>query len=259
MDRSRRLNGEVALVTGGAGGVGEGIVLALAAEGCHVIVNYLDGPDAAERVAAEAREFDVQAITMQGDVRRTADVDRMVADICTRLGSLTILVNNAGIQTWVPLLDMSDEEWDAVIETNLRGCFLGTRSAGRAMKANGRGSIVNIGSGSNKVPFPGLASYTASKGGIEMFTKVSAAELGRFGIRVNCIAPGAVEVERTRKELPDYAGQWGAVTPLGRVGFPADVGRAVAMVCGPDAAFITGQTIWVDGGLFTQPPWPGKT
>jgi NAD(P)-dependent dehydrogenase (short-subunit alcohol dehydrogenase family) len=126
------------------------------------------------------------------------------------------------------------------------------------MKDFGGGTIVNIGSGCNKVPFPGLVAYTASKGGIEMLTKLAAVELARHGIRVNCIAPGAIEVERTRLELDDYAGTWGAITPLRRVGTPQDIASAVLFMVTPASSFITGQTLLVDGGLFSQPPWPRK-
>ena len=173
-----------------------------------------------------------------------------------RFGRLDVLVNNAGVQTWKAFLDLTEEDWDRVIDTNLKGCFLCTQAAARHMKDHGGGSIVNIGSGSNKVPFPQLSSYTASKGGIEMLTRVTAVELGPYGIRVNCVAPGAVEVERTRQEKPDYAGSWGAVTPLRRIGTPDDVGRVVVFLASDASAFVTGQTIGVDGGLFTQAVWP---
>ncbi len=176
-----------------------------------------------------------------------------------RFGRLDVLVNNAGTQTWTPFLDVTLAEWERVIRTNLTGCFLCTQAAARRMKSSGGGTIVNIGSGCNKVPFPGLVAYTASKGGIEMLTKVSAVELAPLGIRVNCVAPGAVEVERTRLEVDDYAGTWGAITPLRRVGQPDDIANAVRFLASPDAAFITGQTVWVDGGLFTQPPWPDRS
>ena len=124
------------------------------------------------------------------------------------------------------------------------------------MKRDGGGRIVNIGSGCNKTPFPNLVSYTASKGGIEMFTKVAAMELGRHGITVNCVAPGAIEIERTKLEAADYGQTWAALTPLNRVGNPFDVARAVVFFAGEGAAFVTGQTLWVDGGLFTHPNWP---
>ena len=175
-------------------------------------------------------------------------------EVTAAFGSLDILVNNAGVQTWTPFLDVTESEWDLVIRTNLKGCFLCTQTAARAMSRGG--VVVNIGSGCNKVPFPGLVAYTASKGGIEMLTKVAAVELAPRKIRVNCVAPGAVEIERTRLEVDDYAGTWGAVTPLGRVGQPEDIARTVRFLASDDSAFITGQTIWVDGGLFTQPPWP---
>ena len=118
------------------------------------------------------------------------------------------------------------------------------------------GSIINIGSGANKRPFPNLIDYGASKGGIERLTQVAAVELGPEGIRVNCVAPGAIEIERTKLESDDYAGTWGPITPVRRIGVPKDVGDAVVFLASEAASFITGQTIYVDGGLFTQAPWP---
>jgi NAD(P)-dependent dehydrogenase (short-subunit alcohol dehydrogenase family) len=172
------------------------------------------------------------------------------------LSSFSILVNNAGVQTWKPLLELEESEWDRVLNTNLKGTFLCSQRAARHMKEHGGGSIINIGSGCNKVAFPNLVDYTASKGGIEMFTTVAAAELGRYNIRVNCVAPGAVEIERTQNEAGDYAGTWAKLTPLGRVGQPVDVARMVAFLASDVADFVSGQTIWVDGGLFTKPAWP---
>ena len=180
----------------------------------------------------------------------------MFENVLGHFPRLDILVNNAGCQVFKPLLELEEAEWDRVIDTNLKGCFLCTQQAARHMKQAGGGRIVNIGSGCNKWAFPNLVSYTASKGGIEMFTKVAAAELGRYGITVNCVAPGAVDVERTKLEAPDFAGTWASLTPLGRVGQPLDVARAVAFFAGEGAEFVSGQTLWVDGGLFTRPAWP---
>ncbi len=121
------------------------------------------------------------------------------------------------------------------------------------------GSIVNIGSGANRVPFPSLGDYCASKGGIEMLTKVAAVELGKHKIRVNCVAPGAIENDRTKRESPDYGKTWGSITPLGRVGNERDVADAVAFLVSPNASFITGHTLYVDGGLWTRGQWPYET
>ena len=250
------LEGKTALITGASKGVGRGIALELARRGADVAINYNADREGAEETAAEVHECGRRAVVVQGNVAVSAEVDRVFDAALEAFGRLDILVNNAGVQTFAPLLELSEEEWDRVIDTNLKGCFLCTRRAGRHMKENGGGRIVNIGSGCNKLAFPKLVSYTASKGGIEMFTKVSAVELGPWRITVNCVAPGAIEIERTRHEAPDFAGSWAAQTPLGRVGTPLDVARAVAFFASADAEFISGQTLFVDGGLFSRPVWP---
>jgi 3-oxoacyl-[acyl-carrier protein] reductase len=252
------LAGATALVTGADRGIGKGIAIELARAGANVAINYLDDPQLAQVAVAELEALGVSAFAVQADVRSKAQVTEMFARVVERAGRLDIHVNNAGIQTWKRLLDVEEDEWDLVIATNLKGCFLCTQAAARYMKDHGGGSIVNIGSGCNKVAFPDLVAYTASKGGIEMFTKVAAVELGPHGIRVNCVAPGAVEVERTKLEDPDYAGTWGRITPLGRVGQPADIGRVVTYLSSAEASFVTGQTIWVDGGMYSRAPWAYK-
>lgn len=143
--------------------------------------------------------------------------------------------------------------------TNLRGTFLNTKTAAKAMTGFGGGSIVTLGSGCNKVAFPRLVDYSASKGGIEQFTKVAASELGPHGIRVNCIAPGAIATERTAAEAGDYAATWAPLTPLRRVGVPQDLVGPLLFLISDAASFITGQTIYVDGGVFCQAPWPYPT
>lgn len=252
------LEGKHALVTGASKGVGKGIALELARAGCNIAINYNSDKKGAEETAKEIEALGRTAIVTQGNVGLSKDVDRMFAEVLAAFPSgIDILVNNAGVQTWKTLLELTEEDWDRVIDTNLKGCFLCTQRAALQMKEHGRGGrIVNIGSGSNKLAFPNLVDYTASKGGIEMFTKVSAAELGKYGIAVNCVAPGAVEIERTKLEAGDYAGTWSKVTPLGRVGVPSDIGKAVVFFSGEQADFVTGQTLWVDGGLFSKPHWP---
>jgi NAD(P)-dependent dehydrogenase (short-subunit alcohol dehydrogenase family) len=250
------LESKTALVTGASKGVGKGIALELARAGANIVANYNRDAAGADATVAEIRGMGREAFAVQGDVGIAADVDRMFGAALERFPRLDILVNNAGVQTWKPLLDLTEAEWDRTIDTNLKGCFLCTQRAARHMREQGGGHIVNIGSGCNKIAFPNLVDYTASKGGIEMFTKVAAVELGRYHITVNCVAPGAVEIERTKNEAGDYAGTWAKLTPLGRVGQPVDVARAVAFLASDAAEFITGQTIWVDGGLFSKPSWP---
>jgi 3-oxoacyl-[acyl-carrier protein] reductase len=254
--KARWLEGNKALVTGASKGVGKGIALELARQGCQVAVNYHRDADGAAAAVREIEAAGGAAFVVQADVGDSAAVQAMFETVLARFLHLDILVNNAGVQTWKPLLELTEPEWDRVLATNLKGCFLCTQRAALAMKDSGGGSIVNIGSGCNKWPFPNLVDYTASKGGIEQFTKVAAVELGKYGIRVNCVAPGAIEIERTRNEAGDYAGTWARLTPLGRIGLPADVATVVAFLCGPGSEFVTGQTVWVDGGLFTRPVWP---
>jgi NAD(P)-dependent dehydrogenase (short-subunit alcohol dehydrogenase family) len=258
MPQGGDFDGQVVLVTGGTRGIGKEIAAGFARRGARVALNYYVEPERAEEAVRELEDLGTEAAAFEGDVGVRADVERVVAAAVERFGRLDVLVNNAGIQTWTPFLDVTDDEWDRVIRTNLKGCFLCTQAAARVMKERGGGAIVNIGSGCNRVPFPALVAYTASKGGIEMLTKVAAVELAPHGIRVNCVAPGAVDVERTRAELDDYAGTFGKMTPLGRVGTPADIAAAVVFMAGRHASFVTGQTLWVDGGLFTQPPWLPK-
>jgi NAD(P)-dependent dehydrogenase (short-subunit alcohol dehydrogenase family) len=228
----------------------------LARCGCDVAVNFHSDTSGAEATVAEITAMGRVAFPVQADVGIAGDVDRMFAEVAARFPKLDILVNNAGTQVWKSLLDLEEAEWDRVIATNLKGCFLCTQRAARFMKERGGGRIVNIGSGCNKIPFPNLVSYTASKGGIEMFTKVAAMELGRHGIAVNCVAPGAIEIERTKLEADDYGATWASRTPLGRVGQPLDVAKAVVFFAGDAGSFVSGQTLWVDGGLFTHPNWP---
>lgn len=250
------LQGKTALVTGASKGIGKGIALDLARNGCDVAVNFHTDETAADAVVAEISAMGRRAFPIRADVGKSADVSGMFDAVLAEFPKLDILVNNAGVQTWKPLLDLTEAEWDRVLDTNLKGCFLCTQRAAQNMKDNGGGVVVNLGSGCNKWPFPNLVDYTASKGGIEQFTKVAAVELGQYGIRVNCVAPGAIEIERTKNEAGDYNATWSKLTPLGRVGQPVDVARVITFLAGDGGSFVSGQTIWVDGGLFTRPAWP---
>src|SRR6185437_133587 len=171
-ERLNSLEGKTALVSG----AGKGIALELARAECDVAVNYHSDAAGAEATVAEIRSFGGKAFPVRANVGISADVDHMFQTVLGYFPRLDILVNNAGVQTWKALLDLEEREWDRVLDTNLKGCFLCTQQAGRRMKERGWGRIINIGSGCNKLAFPNLCDYTASKGGIETFTKVSAGE-----------------------------------------------------------------------------------
>jgi len=253
------LQGQTALVTGASRGIGKEIALELARNGYRVAVNYYNDPASlVDATVAEIRALQADVLPIEADIRSSSQVTAMFERVIATFGRLDLLVNNAGVQTWKPLLQVTEEEWDLVVDTNLKGCFLCTQQAARYMKDHGGGSIVNLGSGCNKLAFPSLVAYTASKGGIEMLTKEAAVELGPYGIRVNCVAPGSIESERTRTEDANYAGTWSKLTPLGRVGTAADIAPTVVFLAGKGASFISGQTIWIDGALFTQAQWPYK-
>jgi NAD(P)-dependent dehydrogenase (short-subunit alcohol dehydrogenase family) len=254
MKMRRLLDGKAAVVTGAATGIGRAIAGALAREGCRVAINYIGPPAVAAEAVREIEGLGGEVIALSADVRHAREVKDMMAVAAEHFGRLDVLVNNAAVQTEGAFLDVTEEDWDRVIDTNLKGTFLCTQAAAPHMIASGGGSIVNIGSGCNYVPFPTLIAYTASKGGIEMLTKVASLSFAPQQIRVNCVAPGAILVERTRHELPDYAGQFARITPMGRVGVPSDIAETVVFLASDASKFITGQTIGVDGGLFNQPP-----
>lgn len=249
---------KTAIITGGGGNLGSVMATALAGEGWDIWVTWLDSEAECSGVLDAVRALGRQATGMRCDVGVKTDVERFYQAFHNQTGiAPDMLVNNAGVQTWSSLLDLEEADWDRVIRTNLKGCFLHTQAAAKAMVAAKRpGRIINIGSGCNQVPFASLVDYTASKGGIEMLTKVAAVELGPHGITVNCVAPGSIETERTKLEAPNYARDWSAITPLRRIGTPQDVADAVCFLSCERASYITGQTLRVDGGVFTKPNWP---
>jgi NAD(P)-dependent dehydrogenase (short-subunit alcohol dehydrogenase family) len=246
------LAGKRALVTGASKGIGAGIALALARGGADVALNYYRDEAGAERAAGEIRALGRKAAALGADVAKVADCRRLVQAAAGALGGLDILVNNAGVTLWEDFFATDEAHWDATLDTNLKGVFFCTQAAARIMREQRWGRVVNISSGASRSAFKRATPYSASKGGLNMLTMGLALELGPYGVTVNAVAPGAILIERTSHELPDYAGTFAAAAPLGRVGHPEDVAGAVLYYCSDAASYVTGQVFWVDGGLFLR-------
>jgi NAD(P)-dependent dehydrogenase (short-subunit alcohol dehydrogenase family) len=247
------LSGKVAVVTGGGTGIGVGICQALAASGASVVISPNANVAGAEQTAARLRDGGAEALVKACDVRDYDQVQALFDAALERFGRVDILVNNAGITEPHSILEMTPDEWDRTLNVNLRGMFFCTQRAAKAMIKQGSGGrIVNLSSVHGFAAVPNHAHYEASKGGINMFTKASAIELAPHDIQVNAIAPGAIEVERYFG-FPGYdRDEWGQRIPAGRVGLPDDIGPLAAFLCSAGASYITGQIIWVDGGMISR-------
>jgi glucose 1-dehydrogenase/3-oxoacyl-[acyl-carrier protein] reductase len=250
-----RLKDKVALVTGAGRGIGRGIAEIFAEQGAHVAVNYIDNPDEAERVAESVRSKGRRSIAVKADVANRAEVEPMVDKVWSELGPIDILVNNAGIETIVPFLELTDEQWTRLTDTNLRGGWLCSQVfCRRAVKEGRKGSIVNIGSIQAAKVLPGRTHYAPTKLGLEALTRNMSAEMTPLGIRVNCVHPGLIDTPMTEwvMKSPDILPLVLAQISLGRAGHPHEIGRVVAFLASDDASYVTGQSIFVDGG------WEGK-
>ena len=245
----RGLNGKKALVTGASRGIGRDVALRLAAEGVAVAVNYNTGEEEAAAVANEIEAAGGTAVRLQGSVADARQAEAMVEEASKALGGLDILVNNAGITRDNLLMRMSEEDWDAVLNTNLKGAFLCTKAAVRPMLRQRSGRIINMSSVVAITGNPGQANYTAAKAGLIGFTKTVAREVASRGITVNAVAPGFIETRMVDALSKELRGQIMERIPLARFGTPEDVAATVAFLASDDAAYITGQVLGVDGGL----------
>jgi glucose 1-dehydrogenase len=241
------LEGKVAIVTGAGSGIGYGIAEALAEAGAAVVIDYLGFEDEARALAARLP----RAVAVQGDVSVRADVERVVETAVREFGTVDCLVNNAGVQRRKPFLEMTDEDFWHTVHVNLGGVFLFSQVAGRVMAARGSGAIVNISSIHEDTPFPQSAAYCSSKGGIRMLRRQLAFEFGPLGIRVNNVAPGAIQTRLTSPLVTDpvRAARATEVIPVGRIGQVPEVASLVRFLCSDAASYITGGTYYVDGGL----------
>ena len=244
-----RLEGKRALVTGASRGIGRAIALRLAAEGAGVVVNYHSGENEAASVVSEITASGGRAIAFQASVASAEEANRLVDATVEALGGIDILVNNAGITRDNLLMRLSEDDWDAVLDTNLKGAFLCTKAAIRPMLRQRSGRIVNMSSIVAITGNPGQANYAAAKAGLIGFTKTIAREVASRGITVNALAPGFIETQMVEAIPGDLRKQILERIPLGQFGTPDDVARSVVFLASDDGAYITGQVIGIDGGL----------
>jgi len=244
-----RLKGKVAVVTGSRRGIGRGIAIALAREGCKIVVSdHVEDTDG-KKTTEDIRKIS-DAVFVKADVSKEKDVKSLVEAAVKRFGKLDIMVNNAGIVSFGTADSLSEKDWDKVINVNLKGVFFGTKYAAKQMLKGGKGRIINISSIAGLVGFPGISAYCASKGGVTEFTREAALDYASKGITVNAINPGIIQTEMTKGMLEDEATKKNFLenTPVGRVGTPEDIGNAAVFLALDESSFITGHNLVVDGG-----------
>ena len=261
------LSGQRALVTGASSGIGAGVARGLAAAGATVVLNYVSGKDDAQKIADEIEDNGGRAMIAYADVSDEADVQRMFGVIQGRLGGLDILVNNAGLQQDAPFQDMTVAQWNKVIGVNLTGQFLCAREAVRMFLRQGLnpsvssalGKIVCISSVHDRIPWATHANYAASKGGVTMLMQTMAQELGGKMIRINSVSPGAIKtpINRAAWDTPEHEHDLLKLIPYYRVGETDDIARAVVWLASDHSDYVTGATLYVDGGMTLYPEFRG--
>ena len=243
------LQGQVALVTGSSRGIGRAIALELGRLGASICVNYRGNEKQAHEVVDQLQAQGRQAVAIGADVSRAEEVERLFKEIADTLGTVTILVNNAGITRDNLLVRLSEDDWDSVLDTNLKSAYLCSKAAARGMLRLRQGCILNIASVIALIGNAGQANYTAAKGGLIALTKTLARELGSRNIRVNAIAPGFIATDMTIGLTPAAHQQLAERVILGQLGKPEDIAMAAGYLCSPAARYVTGQVLSVDGGL----------
>jgi NAD(P)-dependent dehydrogenase (short-subunit alcohol dehydrogenase family) len=246
-------SGKVAVITGSGSGLGRGIALRFAEAGASVVVHYRSSESGAQGIVQQIIEGGGRAIAAPGDLSKADGATTLIRRTVEAFGRLDVLINNAGIYPRASILEMKPEQWDAVIDSNLRSAFLCTQAAARQMIAQSEGgAIINITSIEAENPAPDHSHYDASKGGLLMFTRASAYELAAYGIRVNAVAPGLIWREGIEGDWPEGVARWQKAAPLKRLGLPEDVADACLFLASPAARWITGASLTVDGGVMTR-------
>lgn len=269
-DNHKPLKNQNAIVTGASSGIGQAIAIELGAAGANVLINYHSDEEGAKNTQEEIEKAGGKGLVLQGNVGKQEDVSRMFEEAKNNFGNLHILVSNAGIQKDAPFTEMTFEEWDQVVRTNLSGAFMASQAAAKAFMSQGidenisraAGKIIFISSVHDIIPWAGRVNYTSSKGGLKMMMESIAQELAPHRIRINNVSPGAIKTSINEEEWGDEEGKKKMLEqiPYGRIGDPEDIARAVRWLVTDEADYITGTTIYVDGGMTLYPSFgPDQT
>ena len=241
-----------AIVTGAGTGIGKEIALSLASEGADILVHYNSSRAGAEDTAAGIKKAGRKAIIVQADLANTGDAAGLAESAVKAFGRIDILINNAGLTIFKDFFEITEEDWDRVNNTNLKGLFFLTQAAAREMRSEGYGRIINIGSVHSRSSLPGFTAYAASKGGVESLTMQAAVELAAYNITVNSLSPGLIEIKKNLLNPQYDRGHRARQIPLRRVGFPSDIAQAAVFFASEKSGYITGQTLIIDGGQLSK-------
>jgi glucose 1-dehydrogenase len=257
MDKQGSLQGKTAIVTGGNSGIGASIATELAKQGANIVIDYVSHQSTTEALQKQIAALNVQVITVKADVSKIQDLQNLIDTTVATFGRVDILVNNAGVETRSSVLDTTEEQYDKVMNINLKSAFFGTQIAAKQMIKQGNGGrIINISSVHEDWPMPDNTAYCLSKGGMRMLTRTAALELAKYNILILGVGPGAVATPINLSTMNDPAllKKLNSAIPLGRMAQPEEIAKVVAFLSGSGASYITGTTIFVDGGLMHQSP-----
>jgi glucose 1-dehydrogenase len=248
---------QVAIVTGGNSGIGMGIVLALAEAGANIVIDYVANPEATEELERQCHALGDQAIGVKADVSKVADLQMLVDTAVKTFGKLDVMVNNAGIESRTSILDTTEQQYERVLDVNLKSAFFGTQIAAKQMIAQGTGGrIINISSVHEDWPMPGNTPYCLSKGGMRMLTRTAGVELAPYGVLVIGVGPGAVDtpINAATEADPEAMKRLDAAIPIGRMADPKEISSVIAFLASPAASYLAATTIFVDGGIMHSSP-----